>query len=138
MKWSLICKKKKCIPYTKGCFVPSFHQCIFAISILFEKGVSLHLNLNLTSLYLLYYVLCHVKIGIVVLEKMLRMWKVYRHTDRWTTADQISSLKLSTPVSYKVLQWWTRLLAATSAYSVADDNKCKVTISLVKMFAARR
>ena len=45
-----------------------------------------------------------VKIGPVVLEKKLKMWKVYRHTDRqtdrWqTTGNQKSLLKLSAQVS---------------------------------------
>ena len=57
-----------------------------------EMGVALYLN-NIESLF---FWPSLVEIGPVVLEKKMKMWKVYRRTDGWRTiSDQQSSLELS-------------------------------------------
>ena len=89
------------IPFTQGCFVPSlveigsvvlekkifeFRQCIFAISLLSPLGEGWGPSFEQTWICFTqgYFVPSLVEIGQVVLEKKMKMWKVYRQTDRQT------------------------------------------------------
>ena len=112
------------IPFTQGCFLPSLVeidpvvlekkilkvcQCIFAISLLTPLGKGRGPSFEQTWILITQgcFVPGLVKIGPVVLEK-IKMWKVYRQTDRRTdrqkdgrrtSGDQKSLLEFSAQVS---------------------------------------
>ena len=94
-------------PYTPGCFVPSLVEIGVVV---FEKKIFKNFNIILHFHYYLpfgkergpafeqtwipstkgCFVPSLVEIGLVVLEKKLKMWKVYRRTDRLTTDNRRS------------------------------------------------
>ena len=113
------------IPFTQGYFVPSLveigpvvlekkifksYQFIFIISKLSPlwEGCGPSFQQTWIPFTQGYFVPSLVEIGPVVLEKKIKMWKVYRQTDGWTdgrtdrrrtTGDQKSSLELTAEVS---------------------------------------
>ena len=118
------------IPFTQGCFVPSlveigpvvlekkifkFCQCIFTISSLSPLGKGR--GPSFEQIWIPFTQGCFVpslvEIGPVVLEKKMKMWKVYRQTDRQTdrrtdrqTPDDSWSEKLTWAFSSGELKTW--------------------------------
>ena len=85
----------------------SFPQCISAISLIFppEKGPGRSFEQTWIHFEQGCFVPCLVNIGPVVLEKKMKMWKIYTQT----TSHKKSSLQLSAQLSWKVtMHIWYR------------------------------